>query len=100
MKNVKFIIPMLAFVMAIGFSFAVEHKAPGDLVLEIDGVKYESPISCQGEGEECTASILKDGDVLEVQVMRETSPGVYENETTTVKNSTVHPFSSLTPVTP
>ncbi|WP_417361507.1 DUF6520 family protein [Galbibacter sp.] len=100
MKQFKFIIPMLAFVLAIGMSFAVEHKATGDLVLEINGVKYHSPVDCQGQGEDCTAWISKDGDVQEIQVKRETSPGVYEEAFTSVPNTTVYAFSSLIPVTP
>lgn len=91
---------MLAFVLAIGMSFAVEHKAPGDLVLEIDGVYYNSPIDCQGGGSDCIARISKDGNVLDVQVMREIAPGEYEKATTTEPNNAVYPFSSLSEATP
>lgn len=100
MKNVKFIIPMLAFVMAIGLSFAVEHKVPGDIVLEIDGVLYQSPIDCQGQGQDCTVHISKDGTVQKVQVLRETANGDYVDATTSVPSDEVYPFSSLIPVTP
>lgn len=100
MKHFKFIIPMLAFVMAIGLSFAVEHKDQGDLVLDINGVKYHSPIDCQGQGLNCTAWISKDGDELEVQVLRETANGDYVDAKTSAPNTTVYPFTSLTPVTP
>lgn len=100
MKNIKIIIPMLAFVMAIGLSFAVEHKTPGDLVLNIDGVLYQSPIDCQGQEQNCTATISKDGVEQEVQVMRENADGDYEQALTGVKDDTVYPFSSLIEVTP
>ncbi|WP_420371264.1 DUF6520 family protein [Galbibacter orientalis] len=91
---------MLAFVLAIGMSFAFTSEAPGDLVLEIDGVLYQSPIDCQGQGENCTARISIDGDVLEVQVLRETANGDYVDAKTGVPSTTVYPFSSLTEVTP
>ncbi|MGS2737752.1 DUF6520 family protein [Sinomicrobium sp. M5D2P17] len=100
MKRLKLILPSLAFVLAIGLAFAIEHKAPGDLVLEIDGVLYNSPIDCDGSGQNCTAQILKDGAVQEFQVLRETATGDYEPEETSAPNNTVFPFSSLTPVNP
>lgn len=100
MKQFKFIIPMLAFVLAIGMSFAVEHKAPGDLVLEIDGVYYNSPVDCSGQGTNCTATILIDGQEHKIQVERETADGDYVDATTNAPNTTVFPFSSLTEATP
>lgn len=100
MKNVKFIIPMLAFVMAIGLSFAVEPRDTDDLVLEIDGELYQSPIDCQGQGQSCTVQISKDGVEMEFQVKRETSSGSYVHATTAAKDNTVYQFSSLIPVTP
>jgi len=100
MKQFKFIIPMLAFALAIGMSFAIEHRDTGDLVLDINGVKYHSPIDCPGQGENCTARISKDGVVQEVQVEREISPGNYAPAETSVPNTMVYLFSSLTPVTP
>lgn len=98
MKNVKFIIPMLAFVMAIGLSFAVEHKAPGD-ILVIDGIEYHSPIDCQGQDENCTVKISKDGVEMKVQVLRQNSDGDYVPATTGAQDPTVYPFSALTPIT-
>jgi len=100
MRNLKSILPMLAFVLAIGMSFAFTSEAPGDLVLEIDGVLYQSPIDCQGQGQDCTAIISKDGVEQEVQVMRENANGDYVDATTSVPSTTVYPFSSLIEVTP
>jgi len=98
MFKLKFILPMFAFVLAIGMSFAFTSEAPGDLVIEIDGQYYQSPINCTGTGLDCTANILKDGDVLEIQVQREVSPGIYENVKTTLNDTTVFDFDDLNPI--
>lgn len=98
MKYLKVMLPMLAFVLAIGMSFAFTSVAPGDLVIEIDGQLYESPINC-GEGAlPCTTWISKNGNVQEVLVKREISPGNYELETTANPDPSVFDVSSLTPI--
>ncbi|WP_417359636.1 DUF6520 family protein [Galbibacter sp.] len=98
MKNIKLILPMLAFVLAIGMSFAFTSEAPDDLVILIDGVKYQSPIDCQGDGQNCTTWISKDGNVMEVQVERETDQGTYVPAATGVPSTMVFEFTSLTPL--
>lgn len=100
MRNIKLILPMLAFVLAIGMSFAFVDKAPGDLVVEIDGVYYNSPIDCPDDGQSCTARISKNGVVQEVQVLRVTATGQYVPEETGTQNTSIFQFSSLTPVNP
>ena len=100
MFKLKFVLPMLAFVLAIGMSFAFTSEAPGDLVIEIDGQLYESPINCPGDGLNCIAKISKDGEELEVQVLREMPDGSYAPEMTSSPNLNVYPFSSLQPVNP
>lgn len=100
MFKLKFILPMFAFVLAIGMSFAFTSEAPGDLVIEIDGQLYESPINC-GEGPlDCTTQITKDGNLQVVQVKREISPGNYINMKTAGQNHTVFDFYDLTPLQP
>ena len=98
MKKLKLILPMLAFVLAIGMSFAFSNRAPGDLVIKIDGQRYESPINCDGSGNNCTTWISKDGNIMEVQVERETAQGTYVPAVTGVPSTMVFEFTSLTPL--
>ena len=98
MKYLKVMLPMLAFVLAIGMSFAFSNRAPGDLVVEIDGQLYESPINCNGTAMDCTTWITKDGNLQEVQVKREISPGEYENVKTGTQDQSVFDFHDLTPL--
>jgi|SRR5690606_9172613 len=100
MSKIKFVLPMLAFVLAIGMSFAFTNATEDDLVIEIEGNLYQSPINCDGAGLNCTTWISKDGNEMQVQVKREVAPGVYAPAETTQEDQTVYPFSSLTPVNP
>lgn len=100
MKNLKLILPMLAFILAIGMSFAFTSAAEDDLVVQIDGQLYEAPINCSEGTQNCTTLISKNGDVLQVQVQRETASGDYEPAKTSTASNMVFDISSLTTINP
>lgn len=73
MKKFKFILPMLAFIMAIGMSFAFVNASGEDLyasgTIFIDGNPYAVEVNCSSGEENCLVTLEGDETETEYQVL-------------------------------
>jgi len=72
MSKIKFVLPMLAFVLAIGMSFAFtanEDVVMDDQAVLINGVAYRADTNCEGISHNCEIQLTdENGTPLEGEV--------------------------------
>lgn len=63
MKNFKFLMPMLAFVMAVGMAFANKANVQSAGWIEVDGIATQlSNDPCLGQGNVCEVTFEEDDE--------------------------------------
>lgn len=63
MKNFKFLMPMLAFVLAVGMAFANKANVQSNGWIEVDGIATQlSNDPCQGQGNVCEVTFEEDDE--------------------------------------
>lgn len=72
MKKLKLILPMLAFVLAIGMSFAFTSATEDDYYatgfIQLEGTWYEVDVNCTNGDENCYAVLKGDENGMDHQV--------------------------------
>lgn len=69
MKKLKLILPMLAFIFAIGMSFAFVDATPEDYYatgfIQLDGTWYQVDVDCDSGLDEC--QVILEGDESQIE---------------------------------
>ncbi|WP_417197981.1 DUF6520 family protein [Bizionia sp.] len=105
MKNLKLMLPMMAFIMAIGMSFAFNNSdyLLAEEVVKIGGTTYEVNANCNGETFNCRIQLTdQSGDPIPNEVYQVYGPDATGEYTVLLKSESEEPIpvsaSSLTPV--
>lgn len=95
MSKIKFVLPMLAFVLAIGMSFAFTNANEEDSsqAIIVHGVAYEANVNCGGQSENCMIQLTDENNLpIQGEIYQVLGADSQGNYTVAIKSNSADPF--------